>query len=110
MRAGRTNRGAPRIACGLVITLERLRQGITVAELAVEGGLAASRNEARRLAAAGGLKLDGRPVIDLGEKLEVGATDWRIPVGRKHHIWVQLQESATVGELGRTGKADARRG
>ena len=48
----------------LVLTPARHAAGITLAELAVEAALAASRSEARRLAAGGGLRLDGKAVAD----------------------------------------------
>ena len=48
----------------LQVARERLAAGVSLAELAVEAGLAASRSAARRLAAGGGLRLDGVAVSD----------------------------------------------
>lgn len=70
----------------------RLEAGVTLAELAVEAGLAGSRGEARRLAAGGGLRLDGERVVDAEQKLPVGTTQWQLSAGRKRHVRVLLTQ------------------
>lgn len=64
--------------------------GITLAELAVDAGLAASRGAARRLAAGGGLRLDGVAVPDADALLAGGAGEWVLSAGRKRHVRILL--------------------
>lgn len=70
----------------------RLRRGISVAELAVETGLAASRGAARRLAAGGGLRLDGVAVADADALLPHGAASWLLSAGRRRHARITLAD------------------
>jgi tyrosyl-tRNA synthetase len=72
----------------LQVARERLATGISLAELAVEAGLAASRSAARRLAAGGGLRLDGVTVDDADQTLDGHAGEWRLSAGRKQHVRV----------------------
>ncbi|KFI05669.1 tyrosine--tRNA ligase [Massilia sp. BSC265] len=65
--------------------------GVTLAELAVEAGLAASRSEARRLAAGGGLRLDGQAVADAEQTLPSGAGQWQLSAGRKRHARIVVE-------------------
>ena len=70
----------------------RLRRGISVAELAVEAGLATSRGAARRLAAGGGLRLDGEPVADADALLPMNAASWLLSAGRRRHARITLAD------------------
>ncbi|NMF86947.1 tyrosine--tRNA ligase [Aromatoleum petrolei] len=70
----------------LVVAPERVSAGLTLAELAVEGGLAPSRNFARRLATGGGLRLNGKQVEHAEVLLPVHGREWRLSVGRKQHL------------------------
>lgn len=70
----------------LQIARERLAAGVSLAELAVEAGLAASRSAARRLAAGGGLRLDGVAVNDADQPLASDGSEWRLSAGRKQHV------------------------
>jgi len=47
------------------IPREMIDNGMTVAEAFIEAGLASSRGDARRLAAQGGLSIDGNRVDDV---------------------------------------------
>ena len=66
--------------------------GVSLAQLFVRAGLAASGKEARRLIAEGGARLDDAPVTDPGRM--IGASDLAQPLklsaGRKRHARVVL--------------------
>lgn len=68
----------------------RCMAGATLAELAVEAGLVASRGAARRLAAGGGLRLDGVAVADADLPLPPGARAWLLSAGKRRHVRVEL--------------------
>lgn len=68
------------------IDAARLAGGVTLAELAVDAGLAASRGAARRLAAGGGLRLDGVAVSDADAGLPAAGGEWVLSAGRKQHV------------------------
>lgn len=72
--------------------------GISLAELAVDSGLVASRGAARRLAAGGGLRLDGTAVADADMLLPQGAGAWLLSAGKRRHVRIELaaQESAAA--------------
>lgn len=72
----------------------RLAAGVTLAELAVQAGLAASRGAARRLAAGGGLRLDGIAVPDADAALGGGKEEWILSAGRKQHVRIVLARDA----------------
>lgn len=74
----------------LIISQARWGAGVTLAELAVEGGLTASRSAARRLAAGGGLRLNGLPIAHAETALPAGATEWRLSAGRKQHLRIVM--------------------
>ncbi|MGL6078965.1 tyrosine--tRNA ligase [Methyloversatilis discipulorum] len=76
----------------VLLSQERLAAGVSLAELAVEGGLANSRSAARRLAEGGGLRLDGKPVRQADVTLSAGSTEWRLSAGRKQHIRIVLAD------------------
>lgn len=72
----------------LTLSPARWQAGVTLAELAVEGKLAASRSAARRLAAGGGLRLDGQPVAQAESPLPQDKREWRLSAGKKSHLRV----------------------
>lgn len=73
----------------------RLAAGVTLAELAVDAGLAASRGAARRLAAGGGLRLDGVAVADADVVLPADGVEWVLSAGRKQHARIVVAEQET---------------
>lgn len=76
----------------LVISQERWNAGVTLAELAVEGGLTASKSATRRLAMGGGLRVNGCPAEQADALLPDGAKEWRLSAGRKQHIRIVLAD------------------
>lgn len=68
---------------------ERIRAGVTLAELAVEGRLAAPRSAARRLATGSGLHgwATGGKAVQEG-----GGREWRQPAGRKRRLRIALAD------------------
>lgn len=70
----------------------RLAAGVTLAELAADAGLAASRGAARRLAAGGGLRLDGVTVLDADAVLAGGVGEWVLSAGRKQHVRIVVSD------------------
>jgi tyrosyl-tRNA synthetase len=74
----------------LVISRARHDAGVTLAELATETGLAASRSAARRLAAGGGLRLDGVAVESADQVLPLGTGEWFLSAGRRQHARIVL--------------------
>jgi tyrosyl-tRNA synthetase len=76
----------------LMVDGVRLNAGITLADLAVETGLAASKGEARRLAQGGGLRVNDTAIVDANTP--VTAADLRdgavkLSAGKKKHVLVQ---------------------
>lgn len=88
--AAQDNEGLPT----LLLAADLHASGITLAELAVQGGLTPSRGEARRLAAGGGLRLDGVAVPRADLVLPAGATEWRLSAGKKQHLRIVLADIA----------------
>lgn len=78
----------------LIISDERWNAGLTLAELLVESGLAASRGAARRLAAGGGLRLDGTPVENADQVLPSEKEEWLLSAGRRQHVRVMRKSKA----------------
>lgn len=74
----------------LILIYARWNAGVTLAELAVEAGLAPSRSAARRLAAGGGLRLDGKPVESADQVLSSEKDEWLLSAGRRQHIRIVL--------------------
>lgn len=68
------------------LSRERLVFGVTLAEITVEAGLAPSRGAARRLAAGGGLRLDGVAVESADLVLPANSAEWLLSAGRKVHV------------------------
>ena len=80
----------------LALDPARHAAGVTLAELAVDAGLASSHGEARRLAAGGGLRLDGQVVEHADQSLPKGAAQWQLSAGRKRHACIVLAKSERV--------------
>jgi tyrosyl-tRNA synthetase len=72
------------------ISRARRDAGVTLAELAVETGLAASCSAARRLAAGGGLRLDGVAVESAAQVLPLATAEWLLSAGRRQHARIVL--------------------
>jgi tyrosyl-tRNA synthetase len=67
--------------------------GMSVVQLLVRSGLAASGKEARRLIAEGGARLDDRPLTDPGLTLDAAALagTLKLSAGKKRHALVTLE-------------------
>jgi tyrosyl-tRNA synthetase len=74
----------------LILSDARRHAGVTLAELAVESGLASSLGAARRLATGGGLRLDGTPVENADQVLSSEKDEWLLSAGRRQHIRIVL--------------------
>ena len=76
----------------LELTSKEISEGISIVQLFVRSGLAASGKEAKRLIAEGGARLNDEPVTDPGQML--GASDLADPIklsaGKKRHALVRL--------------------
>ncbi len=76
------------------LTLEpaELGDGISVVQLIVRSGLAASGKEAKRLIADNGARLDDAPLTDAGRMITAAelATPIKLSAGRKRHAMVAL--------------------
>jgi len=64
--------------------------GITLADLFIRAGLAASRGEARRLAAQGGLSLDGERVTAVDDPFHPNDTPVLLRAGKKRYQRVRI--------------------
>ena len=62
-----------------------LAEGLTVQQMLVQSGLAASGKEAKRLIAEGGLRLDNRQVDDPQAALGDIGEGIKVSIGRKKH-------------------------
>ena len=76
------------------IDAARRSAGVTLAQLAVEAGLAASRGAARRLAVGGGLRLDGVAMMDADAPLAGDRAEWVLSAGRKQHVRIVVAAEA----------------
>ena len=76
----------------LTLTAEDVGDGISIVQLIVKSGLAASGKEAKRLIAENGAKLDDAPLTNAGLMLDKGAlsTPIKLSAGKKRHALVQL--------------------
>ena len=72
------------------IDAARRSAGVTLAELAVQAGLATSFGAARRLAAGGGLRLDGVAMMDADVPLASDRAEWVLSAGRKQHVRIVI--------------------
>ena len=79
----------------VTLTAGDLAEGrISIVQLLVRAGLAASGKEAKRLIAEGGARLDDRPLTDAGLHLEAGdlTADLKLSAGKKRHALVRLAD------------------
>jgi tyrosyl-tRNA synthetase len=76
----------------LDLTAEEIGSGISIVQLMVRAGLAASGKEAKRLIADNGARLDDAPLTDAGLVLDAAAlaTPIKLSAGRKRHALVRL--------------------
>ncbi len=78
----------------LRLSVSDIGNGISIAQLLVRSGLAASGKEARRLIAGNGVRIDGSPPPDAGLMLDVDAlaSPVKLSAGRKRHVLVTLAD------------------
>ena len=76
----------------LTLSHADVQGGISIVQLIVKSGLAASGKEAKRLIAENGAKLDDVPLTDAGLMLDAGAfsSPIKLSAGKKRHALVQL--------------------
>jgi tyrosyl-tRNA synthetase len=76
----------------LALTAEEVGDGISIVQLIVRSGLAASGKEAKRLIADQGAKIDDAPLTDPGLMLDAArlSTPVKLSAGRKRHALVTL--------------------
>lgn len=76
----------------LTLSIDDVAGGISIVQLIVKSGLAASGKEAKRLIAENGAKLDDMPLTDAGLMLDAGAlsSPIKLSAGKKRHALVQL--------------------
>ena len=76
----------------LTLSAEELGDGISIVQLIVKSGLAASGKEAKRLIAENGARLDDQPLTNAGLMLDATAlaTPIKLSAGKKRHALVQL--------------------
>ena len=74
------------------LTADEVGDGISIVQLIVRSGLAASGKEAKRLIADNGARLDDEAVTDPGLMLDAGrlASPVKLSAGRKRHALVQI--------------------
>ncbi|MFE1814506.1 tyrosine--tRNA ligase [Metapseudomonas otitidis] len=77
-------------AVQLELSAEALAQGATLIDLLLDAGLQPSRGAARRLAAGGGVRLDGVEVRDLDAPLPTEAQGWTLSLGKKRHYAIRV--------------------
>lgn len=77
-------------AVQLELSAEALARGATLIDLLLDAGLQPSRGAARRLAAGGGVRLDGVEVRDLDAPLPAYAQGWTLSLGKKRHYAIRV--------------------
>lgn len=77
-------------AVQLELSAEALARGATLIDLLLDAGLQPSRGAARRLAAGGGVRLDGVEVRDLDAPLPADAQGWTLSLGKKRHYAIRV--------------------
>lgn len=77
-------------AVQLELSAEALARGATLIDLLLDAGLQPSRGAARRLAAGGGVRLDGVEVRDLDTPLPADAQGWTLSLGKKRHYAIRV--------------------
>ena len=70
----------------------RLAQGLSLTDLLLEHAIQPSRSAVRRLAAGGGLRLDGTPVSDPDAPLAGEVDGLRLSLGKKQHLQLRLED------------------
>ena len=76
----------------LTLTVAEVAQGLTVAQLFVRAGLAATGKDAKRLITEGGARLNDEVVLDAGQRIGAGelADPLKLTAGKKRHALVVL--------------------
>ena len=76
----------------LTLSASELASGITVAQLFVRAGLAATGKDAKRLITEGGARLNDEVVLDAGQRIGAGelAEPLKLTAGKKRHARVVL--------------------
>ncbi|NBD31325.1 MAG: tyrosine--tRNA ligase [Alphaproteobacteria bacterium] len=76
----------------LTLGADEIGEGISVVQLIVRSGLAASGKEAKRLIADNGAKLDDAPLSDAGRMITAAdlASPIKLSAGKKRHAMVEL--------------------
>ncbi len=76
----------------LVLAADEVGSGVSVVQLIVRAGLAASGKEAKRLIDGGGARLNDAPLTDAGLMLDAAAlaVPVKLSAGRKRHAMVQI--------------------
>ncbi|MES2664930.1 MAG: tyrosine--tRNA ligase [Pseudomonadota bacterium] len=74
------------------VSVADLTEGITVAQLFVRAGLAASGKDAKRLIQDGGARMNDEVVLDAGQKIGAGdlADSVKLTAGKKRHALITL--------------------
>ncbi|HET8522343.1 MAG TPA: tyrosine--tRNA ligase, partial [Thermomicrobiales bacterium] len=75
----------------ITISPHQIDAGMTLAELFVAAGLCSSRGEARRLAAQGGLSVNGQRVQDVDQQISASADALLLRVGKKRYRRVLIE-------------------
>jgi len=76
----------------LSVCRSKLAVGYSLTELLEQHELQPSRGATRRLAAGGGLRLDGEAVVDADLALPAGRDSWLLSLGKKRHYRIQLED------------------
>jgi tyrosyl-tRNA synthetase len=76
----------------LSVRRSQLAAGYSLTELLEQHDLQPSRGATRRLAAGGGLRLDGSAVVDADLTLPADRDDWLLSLGKKRHYRIQLED------------------
>ena len=76
----------------LTLSPIEVADGITVAQLFVRSGLAATGKDAKRLITEGGARMNDEPVLDAGQRIGAGelAEPLKLTAGKKRHALVVL--------------------
>ena len=76
----------------LKLNVAEVSEGVTVAQLFVRAGLAATGKDAKRLIAEGGARLNDEVVLDAGQRIGAGelAEPLKLTAGKKRHALVVL--------------------
>ena len=76
----------------LMLAAKDVAEGITIAQLFVRSGLAATGKDAKRLIAEGGARLNDEIVLDAGQRIGAGqlADPLKLTAGKKRHALVVL--------------------